>query len=33
MEKWWDNPNQDGQLSFGIKEEWIKEWYNLPNKN
>ena len=29
--KFWDYPNQDGKLSFGIKREWIKEWHNLPS--
>jgi hypothetical protein len=28
--KWWDDPNQDGKLSFELKQEWIKDWYFLP---
>jgi hypothetical protein len=29
-DKWWDSPEQDFGLAFGIKDEWIKTWYNLP---
>lgn len=29
--KFWDDPNQDGKLNFGIKREWIKEWHSLPH--
>lgn len=29
--KFWDDPNQDGKLSFGIKRDWIKEWHVLPS--
>ncbi len=28
--KFWDDPCQDGKLSFGIKRDWIIEWYELP---
>ena len=31
-DKWWDSPEQDNSLAFGIKDEWIKTWYNLPNQ-
>jgi len=28
--KFWDDPNQDGKLAFGIKREFIKLWFTLP---
>jgi len=28
--KFWDDPAQNGKLAFGIKREYIKEWYSLP---
>ena len=28
--KFWDDPAQDGKLSFGIRRDFIKEWYLLP---
>lgn len=29
--KFWDDPNQDGKLAFGIRRDFIKEWYLLPD--
>lgn len=29
--KFWDDPAQDGKLAFGIRRDFIKEWYLLPS--
>lgn len=29
-DKFMDDPEQNGQLQFGIKREFIKNWYVLP---
>ena len=31
-DKWWSDENQDDRLSFGIKDDFIKAYYNLPSK-
>ena len=29
--KFWDDPAQDGKIAFGIRRDFIKEWYLLPS--
>jgi len=29
--KFWDDPTQDRKLTFGIRRDFIKEWYLLPS--
>ena len=29
--KFWDDPAQDGKLAFGLRRDFIKEWYLLPS--
>lgn len=29
--KWWADNDQNGKTLFGIKDEWIKEFYLLPS--
>ena len=29
--KFWDDPAQDGKLAFGVRRDFIKEWYLLPS--